>query len=349
MKTKFQRMSMIAAAALLSQAGAAACFGQTVAHFTQPTLDRWEYPFSASPGNSGYAAIFSPLTASGFDPMFDNRDGQMTLGFNTAASITPGLGPNRYQVQSAVVRLTVESDSTFKYDPTPDPWQSWLLPDDPDHVPDTDLGHPVELFGTEFRYGFTASTFLENTPFSPLGAIGKSLRTAYPTCFISGQCEDASNNVDAGFDPIPFAVGTCSLAPGVSVPAGTVFTFTVNVGDPDVHRFIRKALDAGMLDFSVASIFPSDQQTTGTYPRFYTKENLVVIAGLAGAAQLDLAVNILPQAAPAGDVNGDGAVNIDDLFMVINAWGPCACCAADVNGDQGVDIDDLFIVINSWG
>lgn len=58
--------------------------------------------------------------------------------------------------------------------------------------------------------------------------------------------------------------------------------------------------------------------------------------------------------APAG---GDGAVDVDDLFEVINGWGPCADagnCPSDISpattaGDGTVDIDDLFAVINSWG
>jgi len=52
------------------------------------------------------------------------------------------------------------------------------------------------------------------------------------------------------------------------------------------------------------------------------------------------------------DVNESGSVDIDDLFAVINAWGPCptgVACAADINGNGQIDIDDLFAVINSWG
>jgi hypothetical protein len=50
-------------------------------------------------------------------------------------------------------------------------------------------------------------------------------------------------------------------------------------------------------------------------------------------------------------------VNIDDLLMVINGWGPCAApcpppgfgCHADIDNDCDVDIDELLIVINNWG
>ena len=63
----------------------------------------------------------------------------------------------------------------------------------------------------------------------------------------------------------------------------------------------------------------------------------------------------LPDIAPAG---GDGAVNVDDLLAVINAWGACADpddCPADIApagppvGDDQVNVDDLLAVINAWG
>ncbi len=56
---------------------------------------------------------------------------------------------------------------------------------------------------------------------------------------------------------------------------------------------------------------------------------------------------------PAGDVNGDGAVDVDDLIAVILGWGVCpvppTACRADVNNSGTVDVDDLIIVILNWG
>lgn len=53
-----------------------------------------------------------------------------------------------------------------------------------------------------------------------------------------------------------------------------------------------------------------------------------------------------------GDVNSDGVVDIDDLFTVLGAWGPCpdppAECPEDVNGDDAVDINDVFAVLGNW-
>lgn len=58
----------------------------------------------------------------------------------------------------------------------------------------------------------------------------------------------------------------------------------------------------------------------------------------------------------SGDITGNGDVNVDDLFAVINGWGICpsqpSLCPADIvpaGGDGVVNIDDLFAVINAWG
>jgi hypothetical protein len=51
----------------------------------------------------------------------------------------------------------------------------------------------------------------------------------------------------------------------------------------------------------------------------------------------------------AGDANGDGALDVVDVFYLINALfagGPSALGSADVNGDGIVDVRDVFYLIN---
>jgi hypothetical protein len=48
-----------------------------------------------------------------------------------------------------------------------------------------------------------------------------------------------------------------------------------------------------------------------------------------------------------GDVNGDGFVNIDDIFYVLSHWGEPGG-SADANEDGRVDIDDIFFVLAHW-
>ncbi|UCD75336.1 MAG: hypothetical protein JSV91_00155 [Phycisphaerales bacterium] len=50
------------------------------------------------------------------------------------------------------------------------------------------------------------------------------------------------------------------------------------------------------------------------------------------------------------DVDGSGAVDILDLFAVLDNWGPCeGCCIGDVHLDGVVRIDDVFAVLSAWG
>lgn len=49
------------------------------------------------------------------------------------------------------------------------------------------------------------------------------------------------------------------------------------------------------------------------------------------------------------DTDGNREVNIDDLFKVLSAWGPCDDCPEDISHDGLVDIDDVFAVLADWG
>jgi predicted outer membrane repeat protein len=52
---------------------------------------------------------------------------------------------------------------------------------------------------------------------------------------------------------------------------------------------------------------------------------------------------------PSGDVNGDGLVNVTDVFYLINflfAGGPIPLGRGDVNGDNVIDVADVFYLIN---
>lgn len=58
-----------------------------------------------------------------------------------------------------------------------------------------------------------------------------------------------------------------------------------------------------------------------------------------------------PPSNPA-DLNGDGVVDLNDLYIVLNNWGTCdSCddCPGDANSDCEVNVDDLLIVLNNWG
>jgi len=53
---------------------------------------------------------------------------------------------------------------------------------------------------------------------------------------------------------------------------------------------------------------------------------------------------------PCGDADGDGSVNVGDVFYVVNylfAAGPVPVGLANVNGDATIDVNDVFFLINA--
>jgi hypothetical protein len=70
--------------------------------------------------------------------------------------------------------------------------------------------------------------------------------------------------------------------------------------------------------------------------------------GLALALALALAPDARAGSACAPDLNGDGAVNGDDLGILLGAWGP-GSGAADLNHDGYVDGTDLGRLLGEWG
>ncbi|MBX3354696.1 MAG: dockerin type I repeat-containing protein [Phycisphaeraceae bacterium] len=312
-----------------------------------PALDRWMYPFGAQAGAEATISTFGSEPGA---PDFDSRDGQMLVRFDTGSLVPAGLGAHRYLVTS--LRLTVEfaNDLIVEYDPTPDPWQSFLDPSDPEWVPDPDPGQPVELFGVGFRNGFSLQTFAENSPYTvpPNSPLSPSVRNAFALSFNEqGAAIDVSNNPREGFDPKRFSVGLIDgLEPGDLIPVGTVMHFDLDVSDPDIQGYLAKGVDAGRLMFAITSLTFVVQQG-GNFPRFYSKENAFVIFGLAQPARLEYQVTILPECIPA-DLNCDGSVNGADLALLLGTWGPCVGCAADLNNDGVVNGADLAILLGKW-
>jgi hypothetical protein len=50
-----------------------------------------------------------------------------------------------------------------------------------------------------------------------------------------------------------------------------------------------------------------------------------------------------------GDVDQNGAVNVDDLLEIFAAWGDPNPGAADLNGDGVCNGQDLVLVLSGWG
>ncbi|MDP6987096.1 MAG: M12 family metallopeptidase [Phycisphaerales bacterium] len=62
-----------------------------------------------------------------------------------------------------------------------------------------------------------------------------------------------------------------------------------------------------------------------------------------------IALHVGPQAACEGDFNGDEAVDVNDILMLVAAFGDCNGCDEDLDGDGVVGVDDLLVAIAAWG
>ena len=71
--------------------------------------------------------------------------------------------------------------------------------------------------------------------------------------------------------------------------------------------------------------------------------------GPGGIGGGSMVITCTPNPVCAGDANGDGAVNINDLLLVVANWGQTGINPADVNGDSTVNIQDLLAVVAAWG
>ncbi|TVQ31195.1 MAG: hypothetical protein EA376_09995 [Phycisphaeraceae bacterium] len=350
-------LTLLACVSVAWTAAAAAAAGSITIDMRTPTLDRWMYPFNGSPGTRPNASTFTALGSEEFEDVFDNRDAQFLVGFDTGALVEPGLGPARYQIHSARLIATISDGGIFPYDPTYDTFTTYLPAEDPDFTPDDTPGRPIELYGVGFRNGFTAATFLENSPFGQ--QFGQGLRNAFATDVKDGVPRDVSNNVRDRFDPTPFAIGqTLNAAPGQIVPTDAVFNFDLDLNNPDVVAYLQAAMNDGRLRLLITSLHPAEGGPGGgeggQFPIFYTKENKFAPFDDVEPA-LELVVEILPESPqnPQGDINGDGVVNSQDLAILLGSWGVCPPepddCPADVNGDGVVNSQDLAIVLGNWG
>ena len=277
-----------------------------------PAIELWTYPNAPGKGLNRIP-IFAYL---GDDSGEDTRMGQDVFGWTTASLIPTNQTPTHYIVRRCRVTLTVKDDATFTYDPTHDDYQTYLETNDPAYQEDADAGRPVELFGLNYRNGYDAYSFNENSPFGD-GAPGG--RNAYPVSWATnGVFADVSNNVgktNVDFPPFeawPFAVGQfTNVAPGDLVPAGSKMFFDLDVNDPAVVTYLQNSLNIGVLNFDVTSLH-SVLGMTGpdTYPAFSTHFNTLAPT----STRLELEVSVIRDL----DTDNDGLPDDWEMFYFGN-------------------------------
>ncbi len=337
MSASFSKKALVAG--LLIAAGSVHAQMVTAA-WTAPSGDRWVYPFNFAAGTESSAPTFGAINQAGFD----DRDSQFYVAFNTTGQVTPGEPIAHYRLRHVRIIAFVSVDNQATYDDTFDSVTS-LYPDgDPEQTEDTDAGRPIELFGVGYRNGFTASTFVENSPFggAPVVPPAEGCRNAFAAVFTpEGVATDISRQVRQRFEANPAAIGkTAELSPGDAIPAGTAFTFDVDLCDESARAYVQRSLAEGTLAFIITSLEPASGGPGGgtgspTYPAFYTKESSIAIAqGYQVKLDLELAVGT------GADFDNNGFINGDDFdtFVALFADGDAA---ADWDGNCFVNGDDF--------
>jgi hypothetical protein len=320
-----------------------------------PAIDRWMNPFNTQPGYRPTASVFGSIgvTIPGFN--FDDRYSQFLVGYDTAAAIPTGRGPCRYRVESARLVLTVATDLAFQYDPTYDAHTTFTTADDGD-------GRPIELYGAAFRNGWMPCAINESVPalnafpcfyegtsmnpgpdFSPGGNPNEGVRNAFATDFAARTPRDISNNIRDAFDPVPFAIGLISaVTPGALVPIDSEVIFDLDTVNPDAQAFLRAACDSGLLRLMLSSLQPASSSGgpgSGSFVTFSCKEDDPLFA-----ARFTMAVRLIP----AGDADGNGAVNFADVTATLTQWGGIGPDGdADCDGD--VDFADITEILTNFG
>jgi hypothetical protein len=302
-----------------------------------------------------------------FIATFDNRDSQIQLGFDTATKGIPtGLALTDYTISSVTLTVTAAVPvGAPPYDPTYDDTTTYPLANGPTPAAD-DPGRPVPLFGLGFRNGYTALEF-GPTPVAgpPLfgesgegygpSAFGQGIRHAYAIDFDdNGFQRDVSDNLDEpnlganAFNPHYFAIGTTSLTPGATIIDGTVFTFNVNISDPDILNYIRQGLAAGQLGFAIAGLLPATGGPGGggggDYPFYYMTENG------SNAPTLEIVYHVGP--ACSGDIDGDGDTDVFDFAILALNFGTASGATpgqGDLDGNGSVDVFDFAIFAADFG
>ncbi|MGH0033460.1 MAG: PEP-CTERM sorting domain-containing protein [Myxococcota bacterium] len=275
-KTSSRFLSLAGLAALAALVLPAAAAADSVS--TSADFDRWMYPFNATPGIRNLAPTFGAFDG----PTFDNRDGEMIVGFDTAAAGVPsGLGSGAYEITSVTVTAT-HFQGDFLYDPT---YDSYLTYDG--SLADADAGRPIEIHGLGFRSGFSGLELAPAIPGPPGFAEDDAFAYADPTLQgvrnvipVDALGNDVSNNVRGGFESNPWAIGQVDgLAPGDAVPEGTpgvsagaTFSFDIDLSDPMVLAYVAEGLDDGVLGFVITSLHTTTE-AGGVSPNFYTGDN----------------------------------------------------------------------------
>lgn len=342
-----QDISVIALFSALVAPGGPAAAQEGFAGSVFTDTDRWMYPFNVTPGHRPAGSIFGFVSVPPSED-FDNRDAQIIVSFDTTGIVPAGEGADAYEIESITVEMTLSGQASGPLDTSYDVWQTYLPGETKGSMPDADPGRPIELFAAGFRFGYTRTTWEEDTIFSETGPFGTNNRTVFTAGFDgSGALVDVSSHINEQVDVSPLAIaGFPGLTDGDTPPEGAVATFDLDLTDVRTRDWISESLNEGRIFFAISSLIFA-AQGDGILTQFYLRENPLVDAGVRDAASITMAGSFGGTECPMGDLDGDCLVTGADLGALLSAWGTDDP-AADLDGSGVVNGGDLGVMLAGW-
>ncbi len=120
------------------------------------------------------------------------------------------------------------------------------------------------------------------------------------------------------------------------------WTFTTHILTQDPDGYGPSHPLEGDAD-GARSVYPADMDGDG---------DLDVLWGSKHNHTIAWEENLLIDAQPptcTGDVDGDGAVNVNDLLALLGAWGTSPGGPHDLDGSGTVNVADLLVLLGHWG
>jgi len=199
--------------------------------------------------------------------------------------------------------------------------------------------------------GFRSSVGVTSTPLNqppPLDRPPTTLdlfRFGVGSAFNNPDTPDSFSTLPREFRPgVEAALDTAGVVPGVGAP----FRFSTGISHGD-GRDASHWKDQNLLGLTESiGVMTPNLGLPGNHTMGILRTSDLYALALLGWS-IDFRMGIEPN---PGDLNGDGAVNAQDLAILLSHWGDCpdpeGACPADLNQDGVVNAQDLAILLSHW-
>ena len=158
-------------------------------------------------------------------------------------------------------------------------------------------------------------------------------------------------NVASGVDPYDGGGGGVALLDAVALIDSCVIEFNATAGSGGGVNSVNSivsltgvTLQANSADLPAGGITSLFGSCAIQDSYFCSNEPTDILGGWDDAGG-----NVFEDGCDCPDLDGDGLVNVEDLLLLMAAWGPCDSCPEDLDLDGTVGVSDLLAVIAAWG